>query len=74
MTDRHDRIERELRNVAARDQLLGTTRRAFLGRLGTAGIGALGLGFCTAIALSRAGMSAVIALMPTRGSDTLTSS
>jgi hypothetical protein len=52
MTDRHDAIERELRRDAAQAELLGTTRRAFLGRLGTAGIGALGLGW----AASEAGM------------------
>ena len=32
-------------------------------------VGAVGLGFCTAVGLSRAGMTAVIALMPTRRPD-----
>lgn len=58
MTDRHDAIERELRRDAARNELLGTTRRAFLGRLGTAGIGALGLGWAAAEAGIAAGSGA----------------
>ena len=47
MPDHHDAIESELRRNAAREALSSTTRRAFLGRLGTAGVGALGLAWAT---------------------------
>ena len=47
MADRHDAMETELRDRSVRDGLTATTRRAFLGRLGTAGVGALGLAWAT---------------------------
>ncbi|MBQ72838.1 MAG: sulfatase, partial [Planctomycetaceae bacterium] len=47
MADRHDAMETELRNRSAHLDLTATTRRAFLGKLGTAGVGALGLAWAT---------------------------
>ena len=53
MPDRHDAARADLHRRMVRDDLEATTRRAFLGRLGTAGVGALGL----AMAASESGAS-----------------